>query len=244
MHIIKLNAIGSTNTFLKDLVLTSTIKNYTIVTAESQFEGRGQMGETWESKDGENLMFSVFVEHENFLLENSVYLNYVISLTVYDILQEYKLLNLYIKWPNDILADSNKICGMLIENSISFSKIKYSIIGIGINVNQEKFSENINKVSSMKNILGMNIDKEILLGKLANRLKYEIENCIPENFLKIKDRYLSVLYRYKLPTMFQNKEGLMFMGKIVGVTSTGDLEVELSDESIQCFGLKEIKILR
>jgi BirA family biotin operon repressor/biotin-[acetyl-CoA-carboxylase] ligase len=244
MHIIKLNAIGSTNTFLKDLVLTNRVENYTVVTAESQFGGRGQMGASWESEDGKNLIFSMFVKLDSFFLEDSVSLNYAVSLAVYKILKRYVSSNLYVKWPNDILSDSKKICGLLIENSISSNKIKHSIIGIGINVNQEVFSKKLKMVTSIKNIIGQQVDKDLLLKEITNQVKIEIENCVPVNFLKLKERYLSVLYRYLAPTMFQKSDGTIFLGKIVGVSTKGDLEIELDDASIHFFGLKEIKILR
>tara|TARA_B100000809_G_scaffold265985_1_gene326661 strand:+ start:2453 stop:3187 length:735 start_codon:yes stop_codon:yes gene_type:complete len=244
MHVIKLNAIGSTNTFLKDLVLKGTVENHTVVTAESQYKGRGQVGTEWESEAGKNLIVSVFVKHDSFFLEDSVYLNYAISLAIYEILKRYKLPKLSVKWPNDILSDSRKISGVLIENTISFSKIKHTIIGVGINVNQEVFSKKLNKVTSIKNSIGEETDRDLLLQAIVYQIKNEIALCVPENFLMLKDRYLSVLYKYLVPTMFQKKDGTVFMGKIIGVSDIGDLKVELDDESIQFFGLKEIKTLR
>ena len=243
MHIIKLNAIESTSTFLKDLAKSSCIKNHTIVTAETQFGGRGQMGTVWESEPGKNLIFSLFVENDSFLLEHAVYLNYAVSIAIYNTLIEYKLPKLAIKWPNDILSDSNKICGLLIENSIRLNKINHSIIGVGINVNQEHFSENLITATSIKNQLGITINKEDLLDNIGKAIISEINECVPENFSILKNRYLSILYKYQKPTMFQQKDGVVFMGKIVDVNEIGELCVEREDESISYFGLKEIKML-
>ena len=91
MHIIKLSAIESTNTFLKELVSDSVVENCTVVTAESQLSGRGQMGTIWESEGGKNLMFSVFFRLDDFLLKDSVYLNYVVSMAVYNSLKDLNI---------------------------------------------------------------------------------------------------------------------------------------------------------
>ena len=85
-------------------------------------------------------------------------------------LEGYNVPNLAIKWPNDILSDHHKIAGILIENIIKTKQIEFSMIGIGLNVNQEIF-EGLSKVSSLKSILGMPIDKDELLHKLIENLQ-------------------------------------------------------------------------
>ena len=89
MHIIKLDAIGSTNSFLKEFVSNGVAKNYTVVTAESQYAGKGQMGASWVSETGKNLMFSVFVELDRWLVTDAPYLNFAISLSIYEVLKKY-----------------------------------------------------------------------------------------------------------------------------------------------------------
>lgn len=244
MHIIKLNAIESTNSFLKELVSNNTVENYTVVTTEAQTKGRGQMGAVWESEPGKNLMFSVFVEFLDWKLEDSVYVNYVVSLAVFKALNGLGLPKLSIKWPNDILSDNKKLCGILLENSINSEFLKSSVIGIGINVDQEKFADNLFLRSSIKNILGVSIDRPKLLKDIVTQLQKEIKSFDKGNLGRIKEEYLAVLYKYLKPSMFEKQDGNVFMGKIVGVNSIGNLEIEMEDESIQNFGLKEVKILR
>lgn len=244
MHIIKLNAIGSTNTFLKDLVRTTVVANHTIVTAESQFAGRGQMGAKWESESGKNLIFSMFIAHVNFELKNAMYLNFAVSLAIYKVLKSYNVPKLAIKWPNDILSDSKKLCGLLIENSITNTKINNSIIGVGLNVNQENFSAGVSKATSLKNTTGRFINKEMLLQDISTTIITEIAGCVPKNFSIILREYFKSLYKYLVPAMFEKSDGTVFMGKIVGVGSTGKIEIELADDSKQFFGLKEIKFLQ
>jgi len=244
MHIIKLDAIESTNTFLKELVTNQVVENYTVVSSECQSGGRGQMGAKWISEPGKNLLFSVFVKDLSLSLEDAVYLNYAVSIAIYNSLNAYKLSNLKIKWPNDILADNKKISGILIENSISNQAIKNTIIGVGLNVNQREFSKELNKATSVKNVLGSNIDKSELLNSLLSNLKIQLERCTPVNFTVLKEEFLSNLYKMNTPSMFKNSGLGVFMGKIVGVNSKGDLQIELEDESIENFGLKEVEFLR
>jgi BirA family biotin operon repressor/biotin-[acetyl-CoA-carboxylase] ligase len=127
MDIIKVNAIESTSTFLKELMTTGPIKNYTVVSAKSQFGGRGQMGSKWVSEPGKNLLFSMYVEGFGMFVKDAMYLNIAISNAIYNALLPLKIPNLKIKWPNDILAGGKKICGILVENTIQKNVIKSSI---------------------------------------------------------------------------------------------------------------------
>ena len=146
MHIIKLNAIDSTNSYLKNMVEINNLENYTVVTAESQNAGRGQLGTVWESEYGKNLTFSMLVRVKGFKIEDQFYLSMAISLGVLNALKPNVNNLLYVKWPNDILAEKDKLCGILIENVLSGSNIKHSIIGVGLNVNQDQFSDNLESI--------------------------------------------------------------------------------------------------
>lgn len=244
MNIIKLNAIGSTNTFLKELVSTRLVDNYTVVSAESQTEGKGQMGSEWVSERGKNLLFSVFIEFNSFKALDVFYLNYAVSLAVITALNKYELPSLSVKWPNDILSQSNKISGILIENSFRNNELNYSIIGIGINVNQVEFDLSLKQIKSLKSILGKEIDRERLLSNVLFSIKREIDNCTEKNFYSIKRKYLEVLYKKEIPTMFKDSGNNIFIGKIINVSDSGKLQIELEDTSIREFGIKEIQILK
>jgi len=244
MHRIKLDAIGSTNTFLKELAANKDIENYTIVTAEVQLEGRGQMGAVWESSAGKNLLFSMYTVFDAFLISDATYLNYAVSLAVYEVLKDLEIKNVSIKWPNDILTGASKISGILIENTLRKSTIKHSVIGVGLNVNQDVFPEGLDGATSVKQSLGKEVDKELLLQKLIKSLKKELSGCKKEKFSEIKSRYLSVLYKKNIPTMFKDSEDKIFIGKIVDVSIAGQLLVELEDENVKAFELKEIQFLK
>lgn len=243
MNIIKLDAIDSTNTFLKDLVSSRPVENFTVVQAENQTNGRGQMGCEWVSDKGKNLTFSILGCFSSFKALDSVFLNYSISLALLTTLEKLKVPKLKVKWPNDIMADSKKIGGVLIENSLKGKFLDHSIIGIGLNVNQTIFNDALSGANSIRNCLGKEINKDALLLELITSLKAEIENCIPENFKVIKNRYLEVLYKKEIPTMFKDSEDLIFLGKIINVSDSGKLQIELENGSVREFGIKEIQIL-
>ena len=136
MKIIKLDAIDSTNTYLRQLSSEEKLDDFTVVTAASQTAGKGQMGTKWASEKGKNLTFSVFKKVSCLENDEQFYISMATSLAIYNALKGFQIPKLAIKWPNDILSENQKICGILIENVIQNSKMTAAIIGIGLNVNQ------------------------------------------------------------------------------------------------------------
>lgn len=240
MKIIKLDAIDSTNTFLKELAQNSSLENYTIVTTKEQKKGRGQMGTQWVSESNKNLLCSVYVAFDKLPIADKVLINYAVSLAVIYTLEKYKLPRLAIKWPNDILSSNQKVCGVLVENVMQGMEIKSAIIGIGINVNQEVFPSHLKNVTSIKNQVKQDIDLDELLYKFVDELKRQIAFITDMSAGILKKNYLKLLYKKNIPTMFRNSSDVLFMGKIVGVSLQGKLQIEFEDESIQEFGIKEV----
>ena len=118
MNIIKVDAIDSTNIFLRDLHREKNLKNATCVVAKQQFAGKGQMGTTWQSNPGKNLTCSVFMPVTEVILSEQFYMSMAVSLAVCDTLHSLLVPKISIKWPNDILSDRLKICGILLENIV------------------------------------------------------------------------------------------------------------------------------
>src|SRR5690606_22019676 len=162
MRVIKLNAIDSTNSYLRRLSHEESLEDYTVVTAEHQTEGRGQMGTVWNSENSKNLMFSVFRDTSKIQLEHPFLISMVTSLAILKALQRFSISRLSIKWPNDILSEDKKICGILIESVIKQNSLSNTIIGVGLNVNQTDF-KNLPKASSLKLITGNVFDLEEVL---------------------------------------------------------------------------------
>ena len=241
MNIIKLDAIDSTNYYLKQLSLKKELDDYTVVTAEYQTAGRGQMGTIWKSSRGKNLIFSMLIKFENLPLQYRFYLSMAVSLGILTTLINQFDAEFIIKWPNDILADRDKIAGILIENTFRGNHINQSIIGIGINVNQKNFPKSLNKVTSLINLTKQEIDRDWLLQKLIYSIKAYIELLKNNKYNLLKEKYLNNLYGFNKEMQFEDLNKKAFKGIIKGVSEDGKLEMLVENKTIRKFNLKEIK---
>lgn len=241
MNIIKLSAIGSTNDYLKALAATQYVEGFTIVTAEHQTQGKGQMGAQWVVEGGKNLTFSILIK--DLLLEiNEIFnLNAAAAVSIADALSAFNIPGLCIKWPNDILAGNRKIGGILIENSIKNGGEIFSVIGIGLNVNQTDF-DGLPKASSMAVVAGHEFDKDMILEAIATNLRRNVSALLNKDSDGIWKKYHDRLYKKDTPMPFE-KDSRRFMGIIKKVTRKGNLEVLLEDDSIASYGIKEVQLL-
>jgi len=242
MQIIKLNATDSTNDYLKDLASKQILANYTVISTQNQLKGRGQMGSNWSSESGKNLTFSLLLFN---ILENleSIYtLNVAVTLAILEVLKKENIPELKIKWPNDIMSANKKVGGILIENSIKNTNQIQSIIGIGLNVNQQSYV-GLPQASSLCLATGRFYDCDELLTKIVNQLKLNVELIQENRGMILWEDYHQFLYKKDIPSAFENKDGLKFMGIIKKVLANGQLEVMMEDDSLQHFSLKELKML-
>lgn len=241
MNIIKLSAINSTNDYLKQLSAIQYVENFTIVTAENQTAGRGQMGAKWNVEPGKNLTFSVLIK--DVLLEiNEIFsLNAAVAVSVADALETLHIGDISIKWPNDILAGNKKIGGILIENSIKNNGEIYSIVGIGLNINQQVF-DGLFKATSLAVLYGREYDKDTVMIAIAENLKRNVAAVLHKDTNAIWQKYHKKLYKRNVPMPFE-KQGKRFMGIIKGISKNGSLMVQLEDDTIAEYGIKEVQLL-
>lgn len=242
MKLIKLNAIDSTNTFLKQLAASEMVENFTVVSAEHQTNGKGQRGSEWLVESGKNLTFSVLYAKTANLQINLFSLNVIVALSVLEGLQKVSSKEFKIKWPNDILADNKKIAGILIENSIKSQTEIQSIIGIGINVNQENF-ENLPQASSLSLLEKQFFDKDLILKNVINQLKNNLEQLNQLSEAHFWEKYHAYLFKKNIVSTFEDSNGNRFVGKIIKVTSNGKLKVQLENDSEIDFDIKQVKML-
>lgn len=240
MNIIKLNAINSTNDYLKELTAKQYVENFTIVTAVHQTAGRGQMGAEWNAEAGKNLTFSVLIKDLLLKPEDIFLLNAAVAVSCSEAI-ECHMDNIWIKWPNDILAGNKKIGGILVENSIKSHGEIYSVAGIGMNINQKEFY-GLPKASSLFIETGKEYDIEDLMLGIAACLKRNVAMLINGAKNDIWQKYHQRLYKKNVPMPFE-KDGHRFMGIIKEVNRNGKLQVLLEDDSIAEYGLKEIQLL-
>lgn len=242
MPIIKLDATDSTNAYLKKLIASSSSQDFTVVVAKNQLKGRGQMGTQWMSEEGKNLTFSVLKQNNDLSSDNTFLLNIIVSLAIFNCLNNLRVPDLKIKWPNDILSGTFKICGILIENIISGNKMKSSVIGIGLNTNQT-FFHNVPNASSLKLLLGKTFDLDELLEALLNSLEATFQSVQKTGIEKLWEVYSENLFRKDKPSTFEDSNKKKFMGFIRGVSLEGKLIIALEDDIKKEFGFKEVTLL-
>lgn len=241
MKLIKLDAIDSTNEFLKALSNKENLENFTVVTAENQTKGKGQMGSEWSSEIGKNLIMSILIKDYLFDINQIFNLNIAVSLAVIETLESINIPDLSIKWPNDILSYNKKIGGILIENSIKSDGTILSVVGLGLNVNQTNF-DNLPKASSLAAICERFFDKEELLLLVVENLEKKL-NEWNKKATVFWDNYSNRLFKKGVPMAFSDQNNQNFMGIIQGVSAIGKLQILLEDDSIAEFDIKEIQML-
>jgi len=113
---------------------------------------------------------------------------------------------------------------------------------VGLNVNQIKFPAFLEKASSLKKITNINYNLDILLLEIVDQIKYRVQLLKAKKYSELERDYLNVLYKKNVPTMFKDNNDVLFMGMITGISSTGNLQVQLEDETTKEFSIKEISI--
>ena len=235
-NLIQLSTIDSTSNYAANLLKTTNVVNGTTILTKRQENGRGQLGTTWHTAPGKNLILStiIFPMLKN---ERAFYLNIAVSLAVNRTLKELGIES-KVKWPNDIYVDGNKIAGILIENQIQGKQIHSSIIGLGLNVNQLIFPPEINATSIA---MEKGIDMEItdVFEKYFVNLDFYIDMLMQSNFDLLLKKYYSVLYRYNELYEFKDVTG-NFEGRITGVDTVGKLQI-LTQKGLRKYDLKEVQ---
>lgn len=241
MRLIKLDAIDSTNDFLKAFSNNNELENFTVVIANSQTKGKGQMGTKWDSEPGKNLIMSVLIK-ENFVDIKQIFnLNVAVCCAVHSVLKQLKIADVKIKWPNDIMADNKKIAGILIENSIKSDGAIVSIVGIGLNVNQSNF-EFLPKATSLFLLQNCIFDVDKLLLAVLHQLQINLDLIKNNKSNLLWEIYQNNLFKKQIPVAFKDANNQFFMGIVQNVTSDGLLNVLLDSDEIVAFKIKEIEM--
>ena len=234
--IIHLKDVNSTNEFADEYINENRNQESFVITADFQKFGKGQLNNSWDSEKGKNLLISVVLSLNKKVL-NQFDFNVVSSLAVLDVLQELKLENTKIKWPNDILINKKKVAGILIKNKIKGNEIYKSIIGLGLNVNQKVFRNFNRKATSLKIEKSKLFDLIDIRDKFIKCLKNRILKNINENYID----YNNSLYLKDKVSNFEINEEIK-VGTIKYVNKKGFLTLE-TGSGIKFFRMKEISFL-
>lgn len=240
-RIIRLQKTDSTNNYLHALARPEQLGEGSVVWAEFQTAGRGQIGNSWESAEGENLTFSV-VLYPTFLLANRQFLiSQITALSVKQTLDRY-VDDITVKWPNDIYWRDRKICGMLIENDLAGQFIYSSILGIGININQKEFKSNAPNPVSLYQIIGKRTDRENFLQEFLERLYANYLLLLQEKEVLIQEAYRQSLYRREGFHLYEDANG-RFEAAIEEIEPSGYLHLRLRDNTIRRYEFKEVRFV-
>lgn len=240
-HTIELKQTTSTNAYTDKLLLSEKPAEGTVIIAYQQTHGRGQDQNTWESEAKKNLTFSIIL-YPLFLHPSEQFrLIEVTSLGITDFIKTLLPSDntIKIKWPNDIYVGDKKLCGTLVQNSIVGPKLTESIIGIGLNINQEQFISDAPNPVSLKQITGKYYDLQQCLDDLCASLDLRYQQLKNKQYSLLETDYLSLLYRYFEWHDFIIQDNLI-KARIIGISNYGQLKLESPDGKIHECGMKEV----
>jgi len=238
-QVIWLPECASTNSEAQRLAGENRATDGCVVITDKQTAGRGQRGNQWEARPGENLTFSVVWRPTFLPAQDQFLLSQAVALAVHD--WATTLLGtdqaLRVKWPNDIFYGNQKLGGILIENTLSGTMIQNSIVGIGVNVNQREFEAST--ATSLANLTGRSYSLPSLAAHLLECLERRYLQLRAGRLSTIRYDYLHALYRYQESHSYEI-EGRRVLGEIMGVDETGRLALALEGQ-LRHFDLKEIR---
>lgn len=227
---------SSTNDLANKLAQSSKGEG-TVVITNRQTAGRGQRGNSWQAAPEQNLTFSIIIRPIFLAIKDQFFLTVITALGVHDYLKNKALEKVQIKWPNDILVNDRKICGILLENQVQGTLITTSIIGIGLNILQEDFG--VLNATSLKKETGSIFSLPDELSQLLSFIESRYLQLRQGKCSDLLQDYLQVLYRRNQLATYRSNDAL-FTGVITGVDEIGKLQIKIEEE-VRTFDLKDIQ---
>ena len=239
----------STNRLLKDTIASTDMPaealcdGFYIVT-DYQTEGRGQVGNHWESKEGENLLVSVLIRPQGLEVSKQFRLSMIASLSVVETLNStLSTLNSFaIKWPNDIYYKDKKLGGILIENQLKGKEVSDCIFGLGLNINQTVFESDAPNPISLKQITGKETNRQAVLEAILTRLNERKAWLSDDHYEELKATYISHLYRREGVFEYED-EGGRFKAVFQDIDEMGRLVLEDEKGNERAYLFKQLKYI-
>lgn len=230
--IIELDTVDSTNNYAMQLIDANKAYNGLTITARTQTGGKGQRGRTWMDNAGDALLMSVIITPKQAIPQQFVF-NSSVAVAVATVLQNISgIPGIYIKWPNDIIVNDKKAGGILIENVLRGSTWAYSVIGIGLNINQEVMPEGLPFATSLANVTGKKFNIPGLRDAICRGISDTISGQASE--AEIMTRYNHLLYKRGEKQVFRSESGV-WEALIVRAHSNGTLELQTEDGRRTCY---------
>ncbi len=257
---IHIEKVDSTNRWLHDYVPAED-EEMTVVTTDYQTSGRGQADNHWESEAHKNLLCSVLFHPDHIPASRQFLLSMAVALAVSKTLEHYTD-GINIKWPNDIYWNDRKICGILIENRLSGQRVKDTIAGIGININQRTFHSDAPNPVSLIQITGRETPREEMAQRLLSHLQQLLEGLQEEadklpsdgqepktsdgqerkTFDSLRTSYHQRLYRREGFHAYRDRQGT-FEARIKQVADNGTLSLEDRNGRLRQYAFKEVEFV-
>ena len=238
-NLLKFTSLSSTNDFCWELLTDKSLPDGTLVWTAIQTEGKGQRGKSWQSEKGNSLTFSIYLR-PNVKISKQFFLNKAVALGVCEGINSFGA-KAKIKWPNDIYVEDKKIAGILIENSLRGSLIQDVVVGVGVNINQDKFSKSLPNPVSLKQVLHQSFDLKLVLEELSYFIEKRYMQFKSSQLEKIDTDYHDFLYCFQQMQKFQVGDK-RFEAQVLAVDEMGKIKL-LYKEKIVVYALNEVRLL-
>lgn len=241
MKIIHFKELASSNSYLLDLLTKESCEEGLVVQCDYQNNGRGQMGNSWESEPRKNLMFSLLLKPTFLAINEQFVISQLVAVSIQKVLSQYAS-DFKVKWPNDIYWKNSKIGGILIENSIMGARIEHSVIGVGLNVNQEQFVSDAPNPISLFNIIDKKIDIIVLMKAIVREILSQYTELVQGGDDLIRERYAQSIYRKEGHFPYEDEKGV-FRAKADKVMPDGKLCLITENGEQRQYYFKEVKFI-
>ena len=235
--------VDSTNAYIMRNV--TELEAPVMVAAYRQTAGQGQRGNSWEAEPGKNLTFSIFFRPSELPAMGQFSMSEAVALAVVDFLRLHGI-DAKVKWPNDIYIGDGKICGILIRHSVMGSFVDYSVIGVGIDVNQTLFVSDAPNPVSMMQITGETYDLLLLEKEIACIMERRLEGIVSsESRETLHKEFIRNLWRGdgEMYPFADAATGECFQANIEGVAMHGPITLRLDDGSNRLYAFKEVSFV-
>lgn len=238
-----LSEIASTNSYAIDLLKNTNVVEGTLIHTSHQTQGKGQRGNSWNVEPSSNLTASIILKPTFLSLEKQFFLYQISALACYDTLAEFlneSHFDIKVKFPNDVLVNRKKIAGILIENNLQNAQIAWSVVGVGINVNQLNFEENINATSLKLLQNEKQFDVTDVLKTLCKHLEKYYLALLNNKFDFIQEKYLKAFFGLNSFLDFEINNKMINL-LVKGISERGLLLLEDKAGRRFEFDVKEVK---
>ena len=243
MFIIK-DTLPSTNSYLAGIAADAP--HGTVVMAREQTAGRGQRGNSWEAEPGCNITLSLLLRPEGLHPARQFVISQAVSLAIADMVSHFVAAPVSIKWPNDIYVDNRKICGILIENTITGTSIDRTIVGIGLNVNQTEFRSDAPNPVSMRQLMPkIEFDVESLARAMVSDILGRVDAALASPQQSLSGEYFSRLWRNQgWHPFYDHQRGHAMTARVDSVDPSGIITLtDRADGIARTYAFKEISWL-